>query len=205
MERISSAVVERVSAHVLVLLGERIIVRVARSPLGDVEFGRGRRGRRGGAAEPLALQHHLDLLDDLAHGRPCRGHLVDAPEGQLNELAERREMVGVHDPCVHHVLEPAELGVVGVEHLLCLADDVLALLDRLLRDDELQHDHAEAVDVALLGQLLRHVVLRVQIALQVDETINAKSGQRRSRSLAVADDDKDAVTACVPVFLSLVC
>jgi hypothetical protein len=159
---------------------------MARGPLGDVELGRGRRGGGRGTAEPLALQHHLDLLDDLAHRRPGRGHLVDAPERQLHELAERGEVVGVHDPGVDHVPEPAELGVRGVEQPLRLADDVLALLDRLLRHDQLEHDDAEAVDVALLRQLLGHVVLRVQVPLQVKRSTRSRSGSLEE-TLAVAD------------------
>ena len=165
--------------------------------LGDVELRRGRRRRRGGAAQPLALQHHLDLLDDVAHRRPRAGHLLDAPERQLDELAECGQVVGVHDPGVYHVLDPAELGVAGVERPLHLPDDVLPFLDRLLGDDQLEHHHPEAVHVALLGQLLGHVVLGIQVALQVWKKENNKSDEPTAKGAAY----RSAWCARLPVFL----
>ena len=51
----------------------------------------------------------------------------------------------------------------GWEKVGYLSDDVLAVGDGSLASDELQHHHAEAVDVALVSELLGHVVVRVEV------------------------------------------
>jgi hypothetical protein len=121
-----------------------------------------RRGVPGGH-----LEHALDLADHLAHGWAVGAGLLDAAQRQVDILlhpgeARRRRAEHRVQQLVHavQVLAP-------VQRRLHLAHDVPAALQRLPRRDHLQHQHAEAVHVALVRQLLRHVVLRVQVTLHI--------------------------------------
>nr|ACR34103.1 unknown [Zea mays] len=145
-----------------------VAVRVRpRSAAGAVEVVGGGAGGAGGPVGPgdLVLQHGLDVLHHLAHGRPRRRRLVHAQHRQLHEPPEPGGARVVPDRRVQEAPQPVVVAVVGVDGQLDLAHDVLAALDRLPPAHQLQHHHPEAVHVALLRQLLRHVVLRIQVTL----------------------------------------
>jgi hypothetical protein len=116
---------------------------------------------------PLQRQCILDLLNHLRHAGPLPRLCVDAPHRRLGDL-----------PNGLHVLVLGRRGDGGVDYGL----DVAALVVELgPRPDvaevvpeggggdgraagyELQQDDAEAVHVALLGQLLRDVVPALRI------------------------------------------
>ncbi|GJM87739.1 hypothetical protein PR202_ga03724 [Eleusine coracana subsp. coracana] len=126
-------------------------------------------GRRLPADASIAaghLENALDLADHLAHGRPVGAGLLDAAQRQVNVRlhpgqAQRRRA----QHRVHHLVQAVQV-LAPVQRRLHLAHDVPAPLEWLPRRGYLQHQHAEAVHVALVRQLLCHVVLRVQVPLQ---------------------------------------
>uniref|UniRef100_A0A453LEN4 Uncharacterized protein n=1 Tax=Aegilops tauschii subsp. strangulata TaxID=200361 RepID=A0A453LEN4_AEGTS len=110
---------------------------------------------------PLAAEP--EHLDDLGHGRPALRAALRAQHGRLD-----------HCPELHGVEPPGEPGVGEAVPLAALherprplhdlaLDAARQLLQRAARADELQQQHAEAVDVAALGDLPPHGVLRRQV------------------------------------------
>ncbi|BAT16318.1 Os12g0210450, partial [Oryza sativa Japonica Group] len=138
---------------------------VARRPASGVAHGV-RRRRLGGGRTPSAghLGDPLDLGDGLAHGGAVGAGLLDAAEGQVDVRLEAGERRGGPQRGVEELVEAVHV-LAAVHRLLDLPDHVAAALQRLPRRDHLQQQHAEAVHVAPVRQLLRHVVLRVQVPL----------------------------------------
>ncbi|BAT09103.1 Os09g0531650 [Oryza sativa Japonica Group] len=130
----------------------------------DLVAAAGHRRRHGddllGAPLAAAEPEHVDHL---GHRRAALGAALRAQHGRLHHGAELRGVEAPGEPWVGEALPPAALHQRRRPlHDLAL-DAAGELLQRAARADELQQEDAEAVDVAALGDLPPHGVLRRQV------------------------------------------
>lgn len=135
---------------------------------GDVFQVRGFLAARGDHRDDLLgcppLTTEPEHLDHLSHGRPALGVALRAQHGGLNHGAELQQVEASGEARVRKALPLAAVDQRRRPlHDLAL-DAAGELLERAARADELQEEHAEAVDVAALGDLPPHGVLRRQVA-----------------------------------------
>uniref|UniRef100_J3L8I7 Uncharacterized protein n=1 Tax=Oryza brachyantha TaxID=4533 RepID=J3L8I7_ORYBR len=134
----------------------------------------------------LGAPQHLQPLRHLLHRRPLVPGRAQALRGELREplehvhgrlVVDRREVTVEHAP----ELAPAERGEEHGGQGTLAAGAVV--VDRLLPGGELHEDDAEAVDVALVGEVAVDEALRVEVAEgalhELDELALAHRPQRR--------------------------
>ncbi|KAF7062352.1 hypothetical protein CFC21_068961 [Triticum aestivum] len=152
----------------------------------------------------LQLQAVLEVPQHVAHGRPVRAVVGQAPLGRLGELAQRVVVHLAGDPGVGDLVElPLPVhpdGPLGDVDLVA----VQALVDDRARAEHLEEHHAEGVDVGAVRELLRLEVFGVEVPeAALDGRADVRLPQRRpdARETEVGHlgDDRAAAGAAAAV------